>query len=392
MSDKYRAISNLMQLRQLERVPTTDNRKDTWCPKSSELTTFVINTRASQSSMANFNAAAASAADQEESKERFAPTNEVESAPAFKNIRLSDEEQDSVLLDLGKYLLEKNLAEFAETCISWVEDKMNFNYLGCQAKVKILQGKLGEEIDLIEQMLEMDATWLEGYILIGHSKYKRGMLEDALTSYLKAIRVANLTQQEITDPLVYQRTGDVYAKLEKWEDARVMFIMCAEDYKTAFSHYNLGVASYQLGQYDEAERVLSLVNYMDPTHALTWAYLALVLLRKPDPPLYAAYQTMNEAVKLGLTDAGCMYDIAMNWIDQSSFLAAKEALEHSILIKVGQGNGGIVNEFTGQAQEILDLYKESDQDKIRTALKNLVARTMKRKAMLKAQDIVDTYV
>ena len=90
---------------------------------------------------------------------------------------------------------------------------MNFDYLGCQAKVKILQGKLGDEIDLLHQMLEMNPTWLEGYILIGHSYYKTGNLEGALQQYLKAIRIANLTQQDITDPLVHQRTGDVYAKL-----------------------------------------------------------------------------------------------------------------------------------------------------------------------------------
>jgi len=202
---------------------------------------------------------------------------------------LTDAEQDEILLDLGKFLLDKNLAEFAESSISWVEDKMNFKYLECQAKVKILQGKLGEETPLLEQMLEMDSTWLEGYILIGHSFYKTENYENALQEYLKAIRIANLTSQDITDPLVYQRTGDVYAKLSKWEDARVMFIMCAEDYKTAFSYYNLGVASYHLGEYDEAEQVLSLVNYMDPSYALTWAYLALVLLKKPDTPLYAAY-------------------------------------------------------------------------------------------------------
>ena len=86
----------------------------------------------------------------EESKEKAAPTNEVESAPAFQNIRLTDEEQDEVLLDLGKFLLDKNLAEFAESSIAWVEDKMNFKYMECQAKVKILQGKLGEEIPLLE--------------------------------------------------------------------------------------------------------------------------------------------------------------------------------------------------------------------------------------------------
>ena len=43
-------------------------------------------------------------------------------------------------------------------------------------------------------MLELKNTWLEGYIEIGHAYYKQGEFDRALTSYLKAIRIANLTQ------------------------------------------------------------------------------------------------------------------------------------------------------------------------------------------------------
>ena len=92
-------------------------------------------------------------------------------------------------------------------------------------------------------------------------------------------------------------------------------MMCAEDYKTAFAHFNLGVACYYLGENEEAERVLSLTNYMDPSNAETWAYLALVLLKKDEPPINAAYQTMNEAVKLGLSNAQVMQDIATAWLE-----------------------------------------------------------------------------
>lgn len=132
--------------------------------------------------------------------------------------------------------------------------------------------------------------------------YKLNATDDALKAFIRAIRVSNLTLTEITDQLVFQRAGHLYILKEKWEDARVMLLMCAEKYKNAFSYFNLGVASYNLGMYDEAEKVLGLVNYMDPNHAETWGYLALVLLKKPEPPLNAAYQTVNEAVKLGLQD------------------------------------------------------------------------------------------
>ena len=88
-----------------------------------------------------------------------------------------------------------------------------------------------------------------------------------------------------------------------------MFLMCAEQHKTAFSYYNLGVASYNLGLFDEAEKVLGVVNFMDPNNTLTWAYLTLALLNKQNPPLNAAFQTMNEALKLGLSDKALLKSI-----------------------------------------------------------------------------------
>lgn len=109
--------------------------------------------------------------------------------------------------------------------------------------------------------------------------------------------------------------------------------MCAEDYKTAFSHFNLGVACYNLGEYDEAERVLSLVNYMDPSNAETWAYLALVLLKKDSPPLNAAYQTMNEAIKLGLNNAEVLHEIALTWLDLNCYKQLLETMENTIRVK-----------------------------------------------------------
>lgn len=89
-----------------------------------------------------------------------------------------------------------------------------------------------------------------------------------------------------------------------YEDARVMFLMCASEFNKAFAYFNLGIADFNLGLIDEAEQMLGHVNYMDPTHAETWGYMTLVLLKKkPAPQMNAAYQSMNEAIKLGLKNA-----------------------------------------------------------------------------------------
>mmetsp|Transcript_26242 Transcript_26242/g.32824 ORF Transcript_26242/g.32824 Transcript_26242/m.32824 type:complete len:119 (-) Transcript_26242:258-614(-) len=105
-----------------------------------------------------------------------------------------------------------------------------------------------------------------------------------------------------------------------------MFLMCSEDFKTAFAHFHLGVSCYNLSGYEEAEKVLSLVNYLDPSNADAWAYLALVLLRKEDPPLNAAYQTMNEAIKLGITNAPVLHEIALSWLELGGMKQVLEAL------------------------------------------------------------------
>ena len=136
--------------------------------------------------------------------------------------------------------------------------------------------------------------------------------------------------------------------------------MCAEDYKTAFSHFNLGVACYNLGEYDEAERVLSLVNYMDPSNAETWAYLALVLLKKDDPPLNAAYQTMNEAIKLGLNNGEVLHEIALTWLDLNCYKQLLEAMENTIRVKCATINN--VDKVRQLKQLALKLKNKTAED------------------------------
>jgi len=106
MAEKYKAISNLMQLRSLERVGEVGTSRETLVPKASAL-------------MCNVKAAPPTSQTPalDESQEKPGPTNEVESAPGYGNVRLSPEEQDEVLIGLAEYLLDENMAEFAKSCI-----------------------------------------------------------------------------------------------------------------------------------------------------------------------------------------------------------------------------------------------------------------------------------
>lgn len=134
---------------------------------------------------------------------------------------------------------------------------------------------------------------------------------------------------------MYQRAGSIYISESKWEDARVMFLMCSEQFKTSYSYFNLGVASYNLGLYEEAEKVLGVVNFMDSSNTLTWAYLTLSLLNKKDPPIHAAFETMNEALKLGLSDQNLLMDIFEACLRVGQYKAARDVQEHLLLVITG---------------------------------------------------------
>lgn len=55
----------------------------------------------------------------------------MESTPAFNEVRLTDEEQDAILIQLSEYLLDENLVNLAQQCLGYVADKSNFDASVC---------------------------------------------------------------------------------------------------------------------------------------------------------------------------------------------------------------------------------------------------------------------
>jgi tetratricopeptide (TPR) repeat protein len=97
--------------------------------------------------------------------------------------------------------------------------------------------------------------------------------------YEKAIRVASLCDKsDQVDEMVFLRCGLIYNQLEMWEDARVMFLTGCKEYNKSYAYFNLGIAEYHLGHMEEAEKMFSHCNIMNPRNSETWGYLALVLV------------------------------------------------------------------------------------------------------------------
>jgi len=132
-------------------------------------------------------------AEGEEAVEEKERTNEVASGPAFKNARLSQEEENEAYLELAEFLLDKSLCVLSAQCLDFVTDKDSVRVLFCRTKCKMLQLHYEEAAgDLHHLFTSVDPNLTEAYILYGHCKFLLGDLDEARTAYYKAIRISNL--------------------------------------------------------------------------------------------------------------------------------------------------------------------------------------------------------
>jgi len=132
-------------------------------------------------------------ADGEEAAEVKERTNEVTTMAAFKNVRLTQEEENEAYLELAEFLLDKSLCVLSGQTLDFVTDKDSVRVLFCQTKGKMLCLRYEEAAeDLHHLFTNVDQTLTEAYILYGHCKFLLGDYEEARTAYYKAIRISNL--------------------------------------------------------------------------------------------------------------------------------------------------------------------------------------------------------
>lgn len=78
------------------------------------------------------------AADGEDAQKQNKKTNEVTSAPAYKNVRLTLDEENMVYLELSEYLLNKYLCSLSSRCLTYISQQEQVRVLFCKTKSKML--------------------------------------------------------------------------------------------------------------------------------------------------------------------------------------------------------------------------------------------------------------
>lgn len=148
----------------------------------------------------------------------------VEAAPAFKNVRLTQAEVNEVYLELANFLLDKSFYSLSKQCLQYVTEKDSVRVIFANTKSKMLLLQYAEAAEDLHHLFNnVDPDLTEAMILYGHCKFILGEYDLALPAYYKAMRVSNLNQVELKDSLVHQRIGAILIQKKMWNDAKVIF-------------------------------------------------------------------------------------------------------------------------------------------------------------------------
>ena len=120
-SEKYKAISMIEYMRSKEKIPEVGTHK------SREPGSHIVEKKQAEQTT-----------EGDAEPEVKPKTYDIECAPAFNDIRLTEAEQNDVYIELAEFLLDKSLCFLSLKCLDYVTDKGTTRVLFCLTKAKML--------------------------------------------------------------------------------------------------------------------------------------------------------------------------------------------------------------------------------------------------------------
>jgi tetratricopeptide (TPR) repeat protein len=196
---------------------------------------------------------------------------------------------------IASYLLDLQLDVLAEKVLirEEVQDEETF-YNMAQVYYIRKEYSLAEEAlnNAIKQKVRTEKVWH----LFGRIYTVQGKLTEAQQAYETALSVA----QESQDALLYLRIGSIYLKLQRYEDAKNMYLQACKYWPCGIAWLGVGISYYRLDDLIHAEQSLNEANIQNNLDPNVWAYLALVCARQQR--FEEAQKALKESIKHGLND------------------------------------------------------------------------------------------
>mmetsp|Transcript_22874 Transcript_22874/g.22145 ORF Transcript_22874/g.22145 Transcript_22874/m.22145 type:complete len:189 (+) Transcript_22874:1063-1629(+) len=167
------------------------------------------------------------------------------------------------------------------------------------SQVYMNQKAYEEACTLLRKLKELDPYELEPQFQLAHACYLSKNYDEAQTIYMRAIRISKIKGlEDFNDPFVYPRLGTIFYQKGDYSEALNVFTMSlASSKKFCYSMVFMGKCNDKLECYEEAIKLLTEANFMDPENEEVWEYLA-DCVEKFGGSKVVAFQAKNEAAKL----------------------------------------------------------------------------------------------
>ena len=194
-----------------------------------------------------------------------------------------------------------------------------------KAKIAVFQQKYEKATEALDKLLEQNPNDREAWILRGHAFYLLDNLFDSEESYISAIRIK--TQPAVTDRLLSERLGIVFARRKSWKDSKTVFLKVCKERMSTVAWFYLGLSLIRLGEFAAAEDAIAQANILNNLDPRVWALNAILCLKYGQDRIPQAKFALGEAFKLNLIDEELLEELGDMLEEQGLFKEAIEAYE-----------------------------------------------------------------
>ncbi|CAD8191201.1 unnamed protein product [Paramecium octaurelia] len=203
---------------------------------------------------------------------------------------LTQEQIDSIQLELIEYFASRNLFDLAEKALVSIKDKTTQKINIIKAQIHIFNENYPEALALIQKLLTQNSRFYDVYLIKGSLCFQTEQFYEAEETFLKALSIQSKRSFEIQ-----LRLGYLYLKRKSWQDAKVIFEKALDQQpNSSLSWLGLGIANLRLCD-PIAEECLCQANIYEPFNGEVWGYLALnCLLQKRGQQAKQCLQRMEQ--------------------------------------------------------------------------------------------------
>jgi tetratricopeptide (TPR) repeat protein len=213
--------------------------------------------------------------------------------------------------------------------------------LRVSVKIALLNRDHVAALPLALEATKHDPKDSESWSLLGDAQYGAGVgqWEEAAFAYNKAIDLINKETPPTPPPLrLLVRLGSLYLNLNRFEDAKNIYLMGAGSWQTCSMWLGVGISLLRLEQFGEAETALQEANIRNNRSGAVWGYMCLLCLNSGSTRLTQADHAREVAERLSLEDATLLRELGNAYTSLDRLETAEGLYRRSLAVDEGNSH------------------------------------------------------